>query len=338
MLNPMTVLVVGGAGYIGSHTVRALQKGGFEVAVLDNLSSGHAAALPQGVSLYQQDVQDTAALARVLEETQAEAVIHFAARIEVGESMRSPLAYYRNNVGGSLSLLEALQGAGRAVPLVFSSTAAVYGNAASAPIPEDAPLQPTSVYGETKLMTEQMIRAAHAAYGQPYTILRYFNVCGAAPEGDIGEAHHSQTHLIELACMTALGQRPQMAVYGDDYPTPDGTCIRDYIHVQDLAQAHVLALQALLEGRYDAATYNVGLGRGFSVREVLDTIDEVVGRPLPRVQAPRRPGDPASLVADAACIQAELGFAPEFPELRQMVETAWAWHRMHPHGFQEERV
>ena len=172
MLNPMTVLVVGGAGYIGSHTVRALQKGGFEVAVLDNLSSGHAAALPQGVSLYQQDVQDTAALARVLEETQAEAVIHFAARIEVGESMRSPLAYYRNNVGGSLSLLEALQGAGRAVPLVFSSTAAVYGNAVSAPIPEDAPLQPTSVYGETKLMTEQMIRAAHAAYGQPYTILR----------------------------------------------------------------------------------------------------------------------------------------------------------------------
>lgn len=330
----MTILVTGGAGYIGSHTVRALLKAGYEVAVFDNLSSGHAAALPHGVRLFQADLLNPDAVMQALAETQAEAIIHFAARIEVGESMREPLGYYRNNVLGSLNLLQEIQNTGRRIPLVFSSTAAVYGTTDAVPIPEDAPLRPESVYGETKLMTEQMIRAAHAAHGQPYTVLRYFNVCGASPEGDIGEAHASQTHLIELACMTALGKRAKMMVFGDDYPTPDGTCLRDYIHVQDLAGAHVLALKALLDGRHSAATYNVGLGRGFSVREVLDMVDRVVGTRLPREIAERRAGDPPRLVAEGTRIREELGFTPQFPELRQMVETAWMWHRTHPNGFE----
>lgn len=330
----MTILVTGGAGYIGSHTVRALLAAGHEVAVFDNLSSGHAAALPNGVRLFQADLLSPDHIMQALAETQAKAIIHFAARIEVGESMREPLGYYRNNVVGSLNLLQEIQSTGRRIPLVFSSTAAVYGATQAGPIPEDAPLQPESVYGQTKLMSEQMICAAHAAHGQPYTILRYFNVCGAAPEGDIGEAHSSQTHLIELACLTALGKRAKMQVYGEDYPTPDGTCIRDYVHVNDLARAHVLALEALLAGRHEAATYNVGLGRGFSVREVLDTVDSVVGVRLPREMAERRAGDPPSLVADAARIRAELGFEPEFTELRDMVGTAWRWHRTHPNGFE----
>ena len=330
----MKVLVVGGAGYIGSHTVRQLLAAGYEVAVLDNLSSGHAAALPNGVRLFQSDLLQPEQLTQALAETQADAVIHFAARIEVGESMCEPLAYYRNNVVGSLNLLQAIQETGRRIPLVFSSTAAVYGTTDAVPIPEDAPLRPESVYGQTKRMTEDMIHAAHAAYGQPYTVLRYFNVCGASPEGDIGEAHSSQTHLIELACLTALGKRPKMMVFGTDYPTPDGTCIRDYVHVQDLADAHVLAVGALLDGRHDAATYNVGLGHGFSVREVLDMVDEVVGVRLLREEAERRPGDPPQLVADASRIRAELGFEPQFPELRQMVGMAWMWHRTHPNGFE----
>lgn len=330
----MTILVIGGAGYIGSHTVRALLAAGHPVAVFDNLSSGHAAALPHGVRLFQADLLSPDRIMQALAETQAKAIIHFAARIEVGESMRDPLTYYRNNVVGSLNLLQEITHTGRRIPLVFSSTAAVYGTTQVAPIPEDAALQPESVYGQTKLMTEQMIRAAHAAHGQPYTILRYFNVCGAAPQGDIGEAHASQTHLIELACLVALGKRSKIQVFGEDYPTPDGTCVRDYVHVSDLARAHVLALEALLAGQHEAATYNVGLGRGFSVREVLDTVDNVVGVRLPRERAERRAGDPPSLVADVARIRAELGFEAEFTELREMVETAWRWHRTHPNGFE----
>ena len=330
----MKLLVVGGAGYIGSHTVRQLRAAGHEVVVFDNLSSGHAAALPADVPLLRGDLLDPDSIQAALESQRPDAVIHFAALIEVGESMRAPGRYYRNNVTGSLNLLQAIVET-RKVPLVFSSTAAVYGTTDAVPIPEDAPLRPESVYGETKLMTERMIQAFHAAHGLPYVVLRYFNVCGAAPGGHIGEAHPSQTHLIELACLTALGQREKMMVFGDDYPTPDGTCLRDYVHVQDLADAHVLAVEALLAGRLQAATYNVGLGRGFSVQEVLDTVDEVVGTPLPRELAPRRAGDPPRLVADASRIVSELGFAPQFTDLRQMVQTAWDWHRSHPEGFQD---
>lgn len=330
----MKLLVVGGAGYIGSHTVRQLRAAGHEVVVLDNLSSGHAQAVPPGVPLVQADLLDVDAVKETLKAHQFDAVIHFAALIEVGESMRAPARYYRNNVVGSLNLLQAIVET-RKVPLVFSSTAAVYGTTDAVPIPEDAPLRPESVYGETKLMTERMIHAFHVAHGLPYTVLRYFNVCGAAPTADIGEAHPNKTHLIELAALTALGQREKMMIFGEDYPTPDGTCIRDYVHVQDLAVAHVLAVEALHAGQHVAATYNVGLGRGFSVREVLDAVDAVTGTPLTRETAPRRAGDPPRLVADASRIVAELGFAPRFTDLRDIVQTAWDWHRTHPHGFQE---
>lgn len=330
----MKLLVVGGAGYIGSHTVRQLRGAGHEVAVFDNLVSGHAEAVPEGVELIRGDLLDAASLRAALEAQRPDAVIHFAALIEVGESMREPEKYYRNNVVGSLNLLAALT-ATRPVPLVFSSTAAVYGTTDAVPIPEGAPLHPESVYGESKLMVEEMIHAFHAAHGLPYVVLRYFNVCGAAPGGEIGEAHKSKTHLIELACLTALGQREKMMIFGDDYPTPDGTCIRDYVHVQDLADAHVLAVEALYAGRMQAGTYNVGLGRGFSVREVLDAVDAVVGTPLRRELAPRRAGDPPRLVADPGRIQAELGFSPRFTDLREIVQTAWDWHRSHPHGFGE---
>lgn len=333
----MKLMVVGGAGYIGSHTVRQLRQAGYEVVVFDNLSSGHAAALPSEVPLVRGDLLDLEAVKGALEMYRPDAVIHFAALIEVGESMRAPGRYYRNNVVGSLNLLQAIVET-RKVPLVFSSTAAVYGTTDAVPIPEDAPLHPESVYGETKLMTERMIHAFHVAHGLPYIILRYFNVCGAAPDGQIGEAHPHKTHLIELACLTALGQREQMMIFGDDYPTPDGTCIRDYIHVLDLADAHVLAVQALAQGQRDAATYNVGLGHGFSVLQVLDAVDAVITEdgfpPLKREIAPRRPGDPPRLVADAHRIGAELGFKPQFTELKEIVRTAWEWHRKHPQGYE----
>lgn len=330
----MHILVVGGAGYIGSHTVRQLLAAGHQVTVLDNLSSGHAQALPPQVALVKADLLDYAALKAALEAHQPDAVIHFAALIEVGESMRSPGRYYLNNVAGSVNLLQAIVDT-RKIPVVFSSTAAVYGDAETVPIPEEAPKQPTSTYGHTKLMVEQILHDFGMAHGLPYTVLRYFNVCGAHPDHTIGEDHPNKTHLIELALLTALGQREKMFVNGSDYPTPDGTCVRDYIHVLDLADAHLLAVAALVDGGASGRAYNVGLGRGFSVRQVLDAADAVVGRPIPREEGPRRAGDPASLVADAGRIVQELGFAPKFTDLHGMVQTAWDWHRSHPHGFED---
>ncbi|ULH16504.1 UDP-glucose 4-epimerase GalE [Deinococcus sp. KNUC1210] len=333
----MKILVTGGAGYIGSHTVRALLGAGHSVVVLDNLSSGHAQALPKGVPLVKADLLDQAAVQEALSVHQPDAVVHFAALIEVGESMSQPGRYYRNNVVGSLNLLTAIAQT-RKIPIVFSSTAALYGDAEVSPIPEDAPKQPTSVYGETKLMTEQMIQAFERAHGIRSIRLRYFNVCGAVPDGSIGEDHVNKTHLIELALLTALGQREKMMIYGDDYPTRDGTCIRDYIHVLDLAQAHVLAVEALAQGAGSSA-YNVGLGHGFTVREVLDAVDAVITEggyaPLTRELAPRRAGDPPSLVADSSSIQQELGWKPEYVDLQGIIQTAWEWHRTHPHGFQD---
>ncbi|ADV68377.1 UDP-glucose 4-epimerase GalE [Deinococcus maricopensis] len=327
----MNLLVTGGAGYIGSHTVRALQRAGYTVTVLDNLSSGHAEALPDGATLAQVDLLDYSAVKDTLARVRPDAIVHFAALIEVGESMKEPARYYRNNVTGSLNLLQANAETVKA-PIVFSSTAAVYGDAQSTPIPEDAPKAPTSVYGETKLMTEHMLNAFDRAHGIRHIKLRYFNVCGAQPGGQIGEDHPNKTHLIELALLTALGQREKMMIFGEDYPTPDGTCIRDYIHVADLADAHVLAVKALLDGAPSNA-YNVGLGHGFSVRQVLDAVDDVLGTPLKREIAPRRAGDPPSLVADSHRIQQELHWTPQFTDLREIIRTAWDWHRTHPHGF-----
>lgn len=331
----MNLLVIGGAGYIGSHTVRQLLSAGHQVVIYDNFSTGHAAALPKEIPIICGDLLETSKLLETFQTYQPDAVIHFAALIDVGESMRAPAHYYQNNVVGSLHLLKTITET-RKIPIVFSSTAAVYGTTSQIPIPEDAPLQPDSVYGETKLVTERMIHAFHKAYSIPYTILRYFNVCGAAPEGDIGEAHPNKTHLIELACLTALGQRDKMLIYGEDYNTPDGTCIRDYIHVQDLAHAHVLAAEALSQGQHQAATYNVGLGQGFSVREVLDTIDQITGKAINRQVTDRRPGDPPILVAQANKIVAELGFKPQFTQLQEMVYTAWQWHKTHPEDFKEQ--
>ncbi len=328
----MKLLVTGGAGYIGSHTVRQLAAAGHEVVVLDNLSAGHQAALPAGMTLVQADLTDFDAVKATLAAQQPDAVVHFAALIEVGESMMAPGRYYRNNVVGSLNLLQAIVET-RKIPIVFSSTAAVYGDAETVPIPEDAPKAPTSVYGETKLMTEQMLAAFERAHGLRSVRLRYFNVCGALPGGAIGEDHPNKTHLIELALLTALGQRDHMTVFGTDYPTGDGTCVRDYIHVLDLADAHVLAVNALAGGA-ESTVYNVGLGHGFSVQQVLDAVDDVVGTPIKREIGARRAGDPPSLVADSARIRSELGWTPKFTDLREIIRTAWDWHRTHPHGFE----
>lgn len=328
----MHVMVVGGAGYIGSHTVRQLLAAGHQVTALDNLSSGHRQSLPDTVPLIVADLLDKPALEAALRQSQPDAVIHFAALIEVGESMRDPGRYYLNNVAGSVNLLQAIADT-RVVPLVFSSTAAVYGDAGEYPIPEDAPKRPSSTYGHSKWMVEQILSDFGRAYGLPYTVLRYFNVCGAHPDHSIGEDHPNKTHLIELALLTALGQREKMFVNGSDYPTPDGTCVRDYVHVLDLAQAHVLALEALQGGGPSGQAYNVGLGHGFSVRQVLDAADSVVGFAIPREEGPRRAGDPASLVADPQRICSALGFAPQYTQLTDIVQTAWDWHRFHPHGF-----
>ena len=326
------LLVTGGAGYIGSHTVRALLKAEHDVVVFDNLRAGHRQAIPEGVSLVEADLLDEAAVRAAIEAHRPDAVVHFAALIEVGESMKDPARYYRNNTVGSLNLLTALKDFG-SIPIVFSSTAAVYGEPDVVPIPEDAAKRPTSVYGETKLWTEHMLRAFDDAYGLPHVNLRYFNVCGADESGTIGEDHPNKTHLIELALLTALGQREKMMIFGEDYPTPDGTCIRDYIHVTDLADAHVLAVASLLDGS-PSTKYNVGIGHGFSVKEVLDAADRVVGTPLKREVAPRRPGDPARLVADSSRIKAELGWQPRHTDLDGIVESAWKWHQSHPNGFE----
>ena len=324
-----------GAGYIGSHTLRHLLGAGHTVTVLDDLSAGHPAAVPAAVPLVVASTGDRAAVARVLADRRPDAVIHFAGSIEAGESMTDPRRFYANNVVAALTLLDALVDvatAGPPPPVVFSSTAAVYGDPVSLPIGEDAAKAPTNVYGETKLALERVLAAYDRAYGLRSVCLRYFNACGASADGSIGADHRMKTHLLTLAMMVALGQREAVHVLGTDYPTPDGTGVRDYIHVDDLASAHVLALGALFDGSPSAA-YNVGVGAGFSVNQVLDAADRVVGRPLARVYGPRRAGDPASLVADSTKISAELGWRPTYTDLDAIVATAWAWHSTHPDGY-----
>jgi UDP-glucose 4-epimerase len=326
----MNILVTGGAGYIGSHTVLELVDRGYGVVVLDNLSRGHRSAL-QGVDFVQGDTGDSGLVKELLKKHEVEAVIHFAASSLVGESVRQPAAYYHNNVVKGLALLDAMVECGVEC-LVFSSTAAVYGEPLEVPIPEGHPTVPTNPYGATKLALEGAMRWYGEAYGLRCVSLRYFNAAGADPEGEIGEDHDPETHLIPLVLRAAAGLLPHLEVFGTDYPTPDGTCVRDYIHVSDLAQAHALALDGLAMGA-PSAVYNLGNGKGHSVLEVIRAAEEVVGRPIKIKYGPRRPGDPAALVAGSAKIMGGLGWYPSFGDLKVIIETAWRWHSTHPAGF-----
>lgn len=314
------ILVVGGAGYIGSHACKALARAGFLPVTYDNLSLGHAHAVKWG-PLEVGDIGDAGRLADVLVRHRPAGAMHFAAFAAVGESVAEPARYYRNNVSGTLVLLDALRAAG-IDRFVFSSTCAVYGTPARVPIAEDTPRAPVNPYGRTKLMIEHALEDYGRAYGFGWTALRYFNAAGADPEGEIGEEHDPETHLIPRAFMAARGDIERLDVFGDDYPTADGTCVRDYVHVSDLADAHVAALRRLEAGGTSSA-FNLGTGRGHSVREVLGTVGRFAGHPVPVRLAPRRPGDPAELVADPARARAELGFAPRLSDLDSIVATAW---------------
>jgi UDP-glucose 4-epimerase len=326
----MNILVTGGAGYIGSHTVLELAGRGHRVVVLDNLSKGHRNAV-QGVELVHGDTGDAALVRKLFKQHKIKAVMHFAASSLVGESVRHPASYYHNNVVKGLALLDAMVETG-VHHLVFSSTAAVYGEPVEVPIPEDHPTVPTNPYGATKLALEGAMRWYGEAYGLRCASLRYFNAAGADPSGNIGEDHKPETHLIPLVLRAAAGLLPHLEVFGTDYPTPDGTCVRDYIHVSDLAAAHVLALDALAAGA-PSAVYNLGNGSGYSVLEVIKAAEEVADRPINIKFGPRRPGDPAALVAGSRKIMDELGWKPRFADLRVILETAWRWHSTHPSGF-----
>lgn len=324
------VVVTGGAGYIGSHAVRALVDAGHAVAVLDDLSEGHDQSLPEGVPLVRARIHDQDAVRRLLIDHRADAVMHFAAWLAVGESVAKPLEYYQNNVTGTLAVLAAMRDAG-VQRFVFSSTCAVYGEPARVPIDETLPKNPINAYGETKLAIERALPHLERACGIKWIALRYFNAAGAHPDGTIGEDHAPEVHVIPLAIRAATGG-PPLRVFGEDYPTPDGTCLRDYIHVMDLAAAHISALDALERGRPSDA-FNVGTGTPHSVRSVIDTVSRVVGRPVAWQSAPRRPGDPAVLYAAADRARTELGWRPNYTDLEVIVRHAWQWHSRHPHGY-----
>ena len=329
----MAILVLGGAGYIGSHTVYELIAAGREVVVADDLRTGFRAAVHPAARFYELDIRDRAALDALFERESIEGVIHFAASSQVAESMSDPLKYYNNNLGGTITLLESMT-AHEVNVIVFSSTAAVYGEPQVIPICEDSPTAPTNCYGETKLAMEKLMAWTGRATGLRYAALRYFNACGAHPSGLIGEAHDPETHLIPLVLQTAAGQREKVAVFGRDYPTRDGTCVRDYIHVTDLAQAHILALDYLLSGG-KSDVFNLGSGTGFTVREVIETARQVTGRPIPTELLPRRSGDPAQLVASSDKARAMLGWTPRCTDLEHILASAWNWHSRHPRGFRD---
>jgi UDP-glucose 4-epimerase len=326
----MKVFVIGGAGYIGGITASELIRHGHDVVVLDNLSRGYRDAVPEGASFEQMDLADQARLDALFGQYKPDGVIHFAAYIEVGESMKYPAMFFRNNVVHTLNLLEAMV-AHDCKRIVFSSTAAVYGFPETVPVPEDAPLRPINPYGRTKLMMEEMMEWFDKIHDIRYAALRYFNAAGAW-EGR-GEAHNPETHLIPLILQVALGKRSHINIYGDDYPTPDGTAVRDYIHVADLATAHILALQALDGG---SRTYNVGTGQGFSVQEVIEAARTVTGHSIPAVVTPRRAGDSPQLVAANEKIMRELGWEPRYSDLDTIVRSAWEWHQSRPNGYDEE--
>ena len=324
----MKVLVVGGAGYIGSVVAAGLIDAGHSVTVFDNMSRGHIEAVPAAARLITGDLEDRPALERLFDAGSFDAVLHFAALIEAGESMKVPERYFRNNTANTLNLLEAMlsHGVGR---LVFSSTAALYGNPVRVPIEEDDVLAPTNAYGESKLLVEKMLSWFHRCHGLRYASLRYFNAAGAA--GERGENHQPESHLIPRVLQVALGQSERVSIFGTDYPTPDGTCVRDYIHILDLASAHLAALDALA-GR-DRLVYNLGNGQGFSIHEVIEVARRVTGHPIPAVETARRPGDPAILVASSARIQRELGWRPTYANLEAIIASAWEWHQRHPNGY-----
>jgi UDP-glucose-4-epimerase GalE len=332
------VLVTGGAGYVGSHAVKALAAAGRDVVVLDNLSAGHAeavsriaAAFPaRRIELVEGDTSDAALVARTLARTQPSAVMHFAAWLSVPASVSDPAGYYRNNVIGTLTLLEAIVEAGIR-RFVFSSTCAVFGEPEVVPIDESHPRNPINAYGETKLAIERALDHFDTAYGLKSVALRYFNASGADPDGLLGEHHDPEIHLIPRAIAAAAGGEA-LQIFGDDYPTPDGTCQRDYVHVSDLAEAHLLSLARLERGEA-SARFNLGNGAAISVREVIDAVERVSGRPVPHVMSPRRAGDPARLVASSARAHAELGWRPRLAAIGDIVGTAWRWHSAHPHGY-----
>ena len=317
----MRILVTGGAGYIGGTVAQLLLDENHEVVIYDNLSHGHRSMLPAQAEFFQGDIADRPALEKLLS-SGIDGVMHFAALIEAGESMKKPEVYFRNNSASTLSLLEAMLATG-VHRLVFSSTAAVYGEPEFTPILEDAPLRPTNAYGESKLLVEQMLTWFNRVHGFRYASLRYFNVAGAVPGR--GEAHEPESHLIPLILDVALGRRPSIKTFGQDYPTHDGTCVRDYIHVQDLARAHLLAFEAL--ATRDRLIYNLGNGVGFTVREVIESARRVTGHPIPVVEEPRRPGDPAVLIASSEKIARELGWKPQFTDLDAILASAWEWHQ-----------
>lgn len=328
----MAVLVCGGAGYIGSHTVAELLEQGKEVVVVDNLQKGHKEAVLGG-KLMIGDLRDDQFMDKVFRENSIEAVIQFAADSLVGESVTEPLKYYNNNVVSTLCLVSKMKEYG-VDKLVFSSTAATYGEPKNIPILETDPTEPTNPYGETKLSVEKALKWFSNAYGLKYTALRYFNAAGAHKSGSIGEDHQPETHLIPIVLEAALGKRACVQIFGDDYDTPDGTCIRDYIHVTDLADAHILALEKMCRDG-ESAVYNLGNGNGFSVKEVVELAREVTGREIPAQIASRRAGDPAVLVASSEKAKKELGWKPKYHDLRVILQSAWEWHRNHPDGFEK---
>ena len=323
----MNIFLTGGAGYIGSATAEALLKAGHSVTVYDSLVTGHQAAVPKGARFVEAALEDHRSLSKALTTQPFDAVMHFAAFIEAGESMKDPGRFYFNNLSNSLSLIEmsVLAGVKR---FVLSSTAAVY-QSSDKPLTEESPLGPTNVYGHTKLMVEQSLEWYRRIHGLHFAALRYFNASGALPRR--GEAHQPESHLIPLVLRVALGQSESASIFGEDYPTPDGTCIRDYVHIADLVAAHLLALEAL--GASDRLVYNLGSGRGFSVREVIETARKVTGHPIPAVVLARRAGDPSRLVASSERIRIELGWEPRHTDLQDIISSAWDWHKSHPKGY-----
>lgn len=326
----MRVLVTGGAGYIGSTAVNQLIEIGDEVLVFDNLYQGHQEVVHPEAQFVKGDLADKSLLQSVFDQFKPEAIMHFASHTLVGESMNKPFLYLGENVRNGLNLMECAADAG-VKRFILSSTANLFGSTEEMPIRADAPIHPGSPYGESKFILERMLHWMDEVYGMKYAALRYFNACGAVSP-DHGEDHDPETHLIPLVLQVALGQREHITVFGSDYDTPDGTCIRDFVHIEDLAQAHLLALRALDDG---SRTYNLGNSTGFSVKEVIDMAREVTGRPIPVVMGDRRPGDPAVLVADSQQIRDELGWTPQYPDLRGILESAWAWHEKHPAGYQK---
>ena len=330
----MRILVLGGAGYIGSHTALELVKAGNEVVIADNLVTGYRKAIPEGAKFYEGDIRDFDFLNKLFQQEKIDAVIHFAAYSLVGESVTNPLKYYDNNLYGTKVLLEAMvkNNVGK---IVFSSTAATYGEPENIPILESDRTCPTNPYGETKLAMEKMFKWTAEAHGLRYVSLRYFNACGADESGTIGEAHNPESHLIPLILQVPNGKRETISIYGTDYDTPDGTCIRDYIHVTDLAQAHILAVQYLNNGG-ESDIFNLGNGVGYSVREVIETARKVTGHPIPATETSRRAGDPARLVASSEKAKSVLGWKPVHDSLEEIIASAWNWHKNHPNGYNEK--